>query len=111
MAVSKCTRDFSRDTGLTAADWRKFFKANTDAWVYLARSPADGIDKLTEQHIKAFITDVEFSDTGFSYTLNLMDGWTEEDHMEFVIQPVYGLMVRNGKFVAGEISLLEFIPL
>lgn len=110
MAVSKCVRNIKRDSGLTISDWRKFFADNPSAWVYLAHTPDQGIDALTARNAKAYITDVVFGDDSFEFNLNLLDGWTEEDHLEFTIEPVYGLVYRNRKPVAAEIKFLEFVP-
>lgn len=110
MVVSVCARSSKRDVGLVTADWRKFFEEQPTAWVYLSHQK-DGITAPPEQQAKAYITDVVFDDFGgFDYKLNLLDGWTEEDHLEFSIEPVYTMLYRAGKPVYAEIKFLEFVP-
>ncbi|WDS62267.1 hypothetical protein [Pseudomonas phage D6] len=106
--VSVCARNFSRDKGLVAADWRKFFESNQ--WVYLAHkdSPVDVVSEA--RNAKAYITNVKFNDHGFDFDLNLLDGWTEDDHLDYTIEPVYAMQFRQGKPIGAVIQYLEFVP-
>lgn len=108
--ISKCVRQINRDKGLVLADWRKFFEATPTPWVYKAH--ADMPPKIinTAMNAKAYISNVVFHEDGFSYDLNLLDGFSYDDHMEHFIEPVYGIIFRGGKAVQAEIKFLEFSP-
>jgi hypothetical protein len=109
--ISKCVRNISRDKGLTIPDWKKFFEANPTPWVYKTHADAKTEEVInTAMNAKAYISNIVFQDDGFSYDLNLLDGFTEEDQYHHFIEPVYGIIFRGGKAVQAEIKFLEFSP-
>jgi hypothetical protein len=106
--ISKCVRSIDRDKGLTLADWRKFFEAIPTPWVYKAHEGTPERIINTAMNAKAYISNVVFHDDHFTYDLNLLDGFSETDHLEHFIEPVYGIIFRGGKAIQAEIKFLEF---
>jgi hypothetical protein len=107
--ISLCVRRNDRDKGLTLVDWKKFFEENPTPWVYKAHDGA-ALDTInTAMNAKAFISNVQFFDDHFTYDLNLLDGFTEEDHLDHTIEPTYGILFRGGKAVGGVIKFVEFV--
>jgi len=109
--VSNCTRIFSRDLVLVKADWQKFFEANPTPWVYLNYIDVDPTKPHTAREAKAYITNVVFTDDGFDFDLNYLDGFTEDDHYRHHISPVFVSLYRDNKPVNAAIQYLEFVPL
>lgn len=107
--ISKCVRRIDRDKGLTIPDWKKFFEANPTPWVYKAHTDPKGVEIINSaMNAKAYISNVVFQEDGFSYDLNLLDGFSEEEQLEHFVEPVYGIIFRGGKAVQAEIKFLEF---
>lgn len=94
-----CVRNEGRDNGLTLADWREFFAKNPTPFVY---SCADLTKALLEkENIVAFISNVEFHDTYFTYDItaikeDLVEEGTMFRNLSTTIEPVYGAVKRYG---------------
>lgn len=110
--ISKCVRVINRDKGLTILDWKKFFETFPTPWVYKTHADAKTEEAInTAMNAKAYVSNVVFQDDSFSYDLNLLDGFSEDDHYEHFVEPVYGIIFRGGKAVQAEIKFLEFAPI